>query len=99
MVTIRPLKGKYYGTEIDIVTKCGNTTTIKVWICNGIPSDRELALAGLTMADWENDKEIDDGWGGKIGCRTVGDIVCDNHYESELSLRIAQRIAEALNDI
>jgi len=95
--TIRPLKGKYYGTEIDIVTDSGNEALLTVWVACGSPSDREIESWGHTRADWEANLEIDDGWGGKKRIQSA-DYLCDSHYECEESLMIAKKIVKALSD-
>ena len=94
---IRPIEGKYYGTEIDIQTDSGREAHLRVWVACGEPSIRELQERGFTKDDWENNVDIDDGWGGKEKIRNAG-FLCDSHYECKESLEIAQKIVSAIND-
>ena len=94
--TIRPLKGKHYGTEIEVVDG-SISTVINVW-CNAdyVPSDRELEKLDATRQDWDNNVEIDDGWGGKIHIRS-SDIACGGHFESKWQHELCKKIVAAIN--
>ena len=89
-----PLDGKHYGTEIELGFDDGSTARIGVWIPRGRPSSAELARWGVRPDGWP-DALVDDGWGGKV--RIGSELPCDGHYQSEIELRIAERIVEALN--
>lgn len=93
---LMPLSGKHYGSEIEI-TDGEISTTVKIW-CNAdyVPSDRELRECGATREDWDNNTEVDDGWGGKTPIRS-SDIVCDGHFESKWQHELCLKIVAALN--
>lgn len=95
---ILPLYGKYYGTHVKIESGPASGHLINVWVPTGEPSERELDSWGTTRADWDNNVIVDDGWGGKAPIKSLG-YLCDGHYESELSLRIANAIVEALKHV
>lgn len=40
--TIKPLCGKYYGTQVEITANCGEVAVITLWSENYGPSDREI---------------------------------------------------------
>jgi len=94
---ILDLTGKYYGTEVEVITDSGRSAYLKVWVNCGKPSDREIASWGYTREDWDANIEIDNGWGGKEKIQDA-DYLSDSHYECEESLMIAQKIVEALSD-
>ena len=92
----RPV-GKHYGTNVNIVFSTGqirHCDTINVWIPVGRPSDEELADWGIDAAGWENDVEVDDGWGGTQPIQSMFPYDC--HYQSQIESAIADRIVEAL---
>ena len=95
---ILPLYGKYYGTKIKIESGPASGSFIGVWVPTGEPSDREIESWGFTRSDWVNNVMVDDGWGGKAPIQSL-DYVCDSHYESDISLRIASAIVEALKHV
>lgn len=91
---IDPLEGKYYGTGITISDEYGKCS-IRVWrVGDGTPSKRQLSEWGLTSEQWEQNAEVDNGWGGMSGCREL--YVCDSHYETHASYETATRIVSAL---
>ena len=94
--TIQPLKGKHYGTDIEVVD--GDISTIiSVW-CNAdyVPSDRELEERGYTREQWDKNDIVADGWGGEIEIQSSG-IICDGHFESQWQYALCQKIVKALN--
>lgn len=93
---LMPLKGKHYGTTIEI-TDGEINTTITVWCtADYVPSDRELDAWGATRDGWNNNVEVDDGWGGTTPIRE-SDIVCDGHFESKWQHELCLKIVAALN--
>lgn len=95
--TIKPLKGKHYGTEIEI--EDGDIkTSIKVW-CNADcePSQRELDSWEITREQWDKNEVINN-------CDSYGEfraheMVCDGHFESQWQYDLCKKIAEAINSI
>jgi hypothetical protein len=95
---LKPLTGKYYGTEIEITDGPLKDLSFKLWKSTGNPSDRELVKNGYTRELWENDEIIDDGF----NCVTAyekSDLICDGHYESQEVYQLAKRLVEYLNII
>lgn len=93
-----PLNGrKHYGTSVNIALSVGpshRSFNINVWVPVGRPSDEELADWGIDADGWENNVEVDDGWGGTEPIQSM--LPSDGHYQSQIELAIANRIAEAL---
>lgn len=90
--------GKHYGTNVNIAFSTGqlhHAYTINVWIPFGRPSDSELADWGIDAAGWDNNVKVDDGWGGTEPIQSM--FPSDGHYQSQIELVIANRIAEVLN--
>ena len=95
--TIVPLDGKYYGTRVCIKGENEVQSTIEIWHHDSSgPSCRELELWGHTIEDWENNVQVDDGWGGKISIR---EYIFDSHYETKSSYEIATRIVESFENV
>lgn len=94
---LMPLDGKYYGTEIKLTFDDGHEETIKLWDSGSfVPSDRELNEWGYTREQWDNNEEVNDGWGGTMRIRSA-DITCDGHFESRETLARAQEIVRLLS--
>lgn len=92
--SIEPLKGKYYGTIVTFSDEYGESS-VKIWrLGNYEPSDRQLSDWGLTRKQWDENALVENGWGGKSGCRTLWG--CDSHYETLASYKTAERIVSAL---
>lgn len=102
---ILPLKGKYYGTEIVVKFEPNELgerawsyeTTFKLWLSDGEPSVRELESWNITQEQWDNNELVDSEWDGKIHVRDM-DILCDSHYESKATYRLAKLIVNAVNN-
>lgn len=88
---IEPLGRKYYGTEVTIVDTLdpNSFAGIEVWVQIGDyePSHREVELArnSLDMPNATVD-EVKAEW------------ICDSHYETKLSLEIAEAIVKYINE-
>lgn len=93
---IKPLTGKHYGTEIQVVD--GDIqTVITVWCsADRTPSSRELALHGLTQQQWHDNVLIPDGFGVMVPVRS-SDVIDCSHFESEWQYALCERIARAIN--
>lgn len=103
-VYIRDLRGKYHGTEVWVEDEviCGEPTDfiITVWTHSSTPSDRELAQYGITREQWDNNEMVDSGCGdGSRICVRNPDITCDGHFESVQSLKIAEAICGAIQNV
>ena len=96
---LRPLRGKYYGTEIEIDFEDGSDIeVIKFWNTDGFePSIRELNKQFITQEQWDNNVIVDDGWGGKINVREL-DLMYDSHFESKLTYERALKVIEVINN-
>ena len=88
-----PLKGKYYGTLIEIDFDDNNKTTeeIKLW-CDGdyTPSERHLNKFGYTKQQWDNNEHVTEcGWDSNTHLTPIRqlDLVCDSHFESDLTYK------------
>lgn len=86
---LKPLSGKYYGSEIALTNENGGEALIQVWI-NGvgdnIPSERELG---------DHYHQNDQGqWIDEHG---YGYEICNDHYESQIALQVSQAIVDAIN--
>jgi hypothetical protein len=80
---VLPLKGKYYGTIVELTDESGRKSEIKVWI-----DDPDCELSARELKDYgykTREEAFDDGY------------PCDCHYESNRSLWLANRIADAIN--
>jgi hypothetical protein len=80
--TLKPLSGKYYGTEIIIDFEDGqNDEIIKLWCSDDfIPSIRQLEKWGYTQEQWDNNEEMDNGWDGTTPIRDL-ELTADGHFE------------------
>lgn len=93
-----PLRGKYYGTEIEIQFDNGITEVVKMWN-NGsyTPSDRELVDCGITRYQYNNNLIVDhDDFYGDVPAREACEI-CDSHFESQETYENALRLVELIN--
>jgi len=97
---LMPLKGKYYGTEIEIHFEDGEDKEVfKLWNTGNFePSIRELEAYGYTQEQWNNNEEVDNGWGGKTKIQEM-DLTCDSHFESKLTYERALKIIDKINQL
>ena len=95
-IELEPLEGKYYETRIS-GTIGGKRFWLSVSSEDREPSDRELAECGVSRENWNNNVEVDDGWGGRCPVRSAELMDSGGHYERQLTLEIAQKIVEALS--
>ena len=95
---LKPLKGKYYGTEIEIHFEDGEEKeVVKFWNSGDFePSVRELEQHGYTQVQWDKNEEVDNGWGGKTEIRKM-DLTCDSHFESRLTYERALKLVRLIN--
>jgi hypothetical protein len=98
LAELLPLTGKYYGTQIVIKDGPAQGRHIELWFSTGEPSEREIESWGHTQSQWDNNIEIDEGWGGKAKIQSC-DFMCDPHYECKETYRVALAIIEALKGI
>jgi hypothetical protein len=82
---LKPLQGKYYGSQITIIQEDGSKNEINVWIHDKrlIPSQRELERGG-----YKNNKEA---------CED--DHLIDTHFESDIGHKIYLKIIDTLNSL
>ena len=97
--TLKTLKGKYYGTIIEIdFADGGDKETIKLWDSGDCtPSERELAMYGYTKYDWDNNILVDAYDGHKLPIWNI-DLFPDSHFESELTYKRALEICKRINN-
>ena len=92
-VYIGDLREKYYGTEVWVEDEviCGEPTDfiITVWAHANTPSDRELAKHGITRERWDS---------ADLASRDTVDTIY-GHFESVQSLKIAEAICEAIQNV
>ena len=95
---LKPLKGKYYGTEIEIHFEDGEEKEVlKFWNSGDFePSVRELERNGYTQEQWDKNEEVDNGWDGKTEIRKM-DLICDSHFESRLTYERALKLVRLIN--
>ena len=97
--SLMPLDGKYYGTKIFLDYGNGDNSVFVLWDSgNYQPSIRQLEYMGYTKAQWDANEMVPDGWGEDTmtPIRQL-DIVCDSHFESNLTYNRALKIIDALN--
>lgn len=95
---IKPLKSKYYETVITGNVD-GKDFCIQINSTDREPSGRELALAGITRAEWDANVLVDDGWGGKVPVQQSDSVIDPGgHYERQLTHDIACKIVAALSE-
>jgi hypothetical protein len=82
---LKPLAGKYYGTEIEITDGPLKDLSFKLWKSTGNPSDRELEKNDYTREQLDKKKEL------------LMDLICDCHYESQETYQLAKDIVGFLN--
>lgn len=91
-----PLEGKHYGSKIEI-TDGEISTIVTVWERgDGTPSERELALHGITKDQWDRNDMVDNGWGGTERVREL-DMICSSHFESEWQYQLCKKIISAFD--
>jgi hypothetical protein len=95
---LKPLTGKYYGTEIEIDFEDGSDKeVIKFWNTYGLePSKRELELFGYTQEQWDKNELIDNGYNGMTPIKQM-DLICNSHFESKLTYERALKVIAAIN--
>lgn len=94
-----PLKGKYYGTEVEVKFLNGKKTGFSIWVNNSyVPSEREVVRCGYTMDQYKKNEMVDNGWKGKCTVKEAMDI-CDDHFESAESFELANFIVESINNL
>lgn len=92
------LKGKYYGTKIELYDEVTDETidTICLWISSsysdgGPPSDRELAEYDITRPQFDDNFWYD-------GSPVQEELFCwDQHYETQGTYTTALNIIKAIN--
>ena len=95
---IKPLDGKHYGTIVEVEGKW----EINVWIAKGKPSKRQLEEWGISEQEWdtnvwnEGKKPEENEY---FTLETPQQMICDSHWESEVSYKTASAIVEALKGI
>jgi len=96
--TLRPLEGKYYGTEIELHFEDGEgKEVIKFWNSGDYtPSIREIESWGYTPEQWDDNEIVDDGDGTMVQIRKLG-LICDSHFESKLTYERAIKIVNVIN--
>lgn len=83
---LKDLKGKYYGTEIEIIFDNGYKEVLKLWdIGYHEPSIRELERNGLTQEEWDADSGLH------------YDITTDSHFESRETYKNALQLINKIN--
>ena len=94
---IYELRGKYYGTSIEIDFEDGHQEVIKLWDSGNFePSERWLNFYGYTKEQWDSNELVDNGWGTKSPIKEM-DLVCDSHFESDVTYKRALAIVDAIN--
>lgn len=88
---IKPLKHKYYGTEIEVADGDLKGMSFTLWHTTGNPSDRQLEQWGITREQWDKDDMINDSWGCKSKISDM-DYICNGHYESKETFEFAKKI-------
>jgi len=91
---LKPLSGKYYGTEIEVTEGPLAGLTINLWKSTGTPSDRELANHGMSREFYDMNLLIADldNW-------TPHELViADSHYESREIHELALKLVEFLEN-
>lgn len=96
--SLLPLSGKYYSTKI-LVENGPSRFEIEIRRGSGFaPSERELHLREipLTPLEWELSLNLLEG---KAFVEKYGEnaLFFDNHYETQETFEIAQKIVRALN--
>lgn len=92
------LKGKYYGTKIELYDEVTDETidTICLWISSSYengsdPSDRELVEYSITRQQFDDNVLYD-------GSPVQGELFCcDQHYETQGTYTTALNIIKAIN--
>lgn len=93
-----PLRDKYYGTKIYLYFEDGYEHEIITLNDPGdfTPSERELAKHGFTVEQWDNNEEVDNGFGGKTEIKKM-DLICSGHFESRLTYERALKLIRRVN--
>lgn len=97
-----PLQGKYYGTEV-VINFEGEEYLIELWGGTTPPSIRELDV--ITPQEWEDNVDVSlhrkdvINW---YGCNTIPAQdyfeICDSHFESDTTYRLAQKLVKLINE-
>jgi len=90
---LRELKGKYYGTEVEIFDDNDVSVGVaQIWLSPNTDDDyamseREVEHARVVLEmPTESLEELRAEW------------VCDSHYENRLSYTVAQKLIAAINE-
>lgn len=110
---IRPLKGKYYGTQVEILDGSYKGHVVTIWISVGEkgiePSVRELRAHGVTQEQWDKNEQVgnwpldtpdycDGEPGAAIMARdSLG--IHDSHFEGRVAYELALGIVTVLKSI
>jgi len=99
---LMPRNGKYYGTLIKFTD--GKTETFfKLWNSADFkPSDRELEFCGVTREQYEKNAIVKrEKWGDEEWDITAKEQceICDSHFESDWTYKLALKLVDAINSI
>lgn len=92
---IKPLYGKYYGTQVEITASCGEVAVITLWSENYDPSDREINdKIGCSKEEWARNDEVFDGfeWGSAKQMHEFIFPHCENQQDLDLARLIVGQI-------
>lgn len=96
---LEPLKGKYYGSSLEVEWN-GHTYTLNLWErVTYTPSKRELDSHGLTEQQWLGDELTDvDYWDASNGKATAREVLdtADGHYEDKGTYEFLMKLKEIL---
>lgn len=93
--TLQDLRGKYYGTIVEIEFD-GYKTEVKLWDSGDFtPSERYLNEFGFTREQWDKNEVIDSEWGSEP-IRSL-DLVVDSHFESDITYKRAIALINKIN--
>ena len=86
------LRGKYYGTEVDILDDEGDSMGhVVIWLTPHSKNDYQPSRR-------EIESYMGDEWGNPTFEEAKADYeVCDNHYECQLAFNVATKLVEAIN--
>ena len=85
-IKLKPLDGKYYGTDIEIKIPSENRKgVLNFSMGHGRPSKRELERCGITREQYNNSKDPTHDFG-----------LDGSHMESQLTYRVAVMIVRAV---
>ena len=110
---LKPLDGKYYGTEVEIVEGPYKGHVVTIWMSTGAngpePSVRELERHGVTQEQWDRNEQVgnwpmetpdycDGVAGAPIMARDALNI-CDSHFEGRVAYEAALGLVKVLEAI